>query len=234
MVYGLGEVLILSVAGRLDAVGDMVVRAVQLALAEEPHGVVCDLSGADGAGQEAFELLDRVGRHVRDWPGAPVAIVSADADVRAALRQQPMSEHLILAASLPAAVTLMEHSPAPLAQARQLPPHPVAPRAARAFVARTLLDWKLTQAIGAGCLVASELVTNAIVHAGSDIDLSLSWYGRLLRVAVRDGSADLPEWQGPALDLHGRGLMIVAGCSRAWGVLPAADGGKVVWAVLDV
>jgi hypothetical protein len=41
----------------------------------------------------------------------------------------------------------------------------------------------------------------------------------------------------PSYDLHsvgGRGLALIAACSRAWGVLPTVDGDKVVWAVLDV
>jgi hypothetical protein len=29
-------------------------------------------------------------------------------------------------------------------------------------------------------------------------------------------------------------MLLVAAFSESWGVLPTADGGKVVWAVLDV
>jgi hypothetical protein len=43
----------------------------------------------------------------------------------------------------------------------------------------------------------------------------------------------VPDQQPPALDLRGRKLTVVAGLSRAFGVLPTADGGKAVWAVLD-
>jgi len=39
------------------------------------------------------------------------------------------------------------------------------------------------------------------------------------------------QHEGP--DQEERGLATLAGVSRAHGVLPAADGGKVVWAVLD-
>jgi hypothetical protein len=35
------------------------------------------------------------------------------------------------------------------------------------------------------------------------------------------------------LDLHGRGLTVVGGLSRAFGVLPTEDGGKLVWALLE-
>jgi anti-sigma regulatory factor (Ser/Thr protein kinase) len=115
----------------------------------------------------------------------------------------------------------------------RLAPHPTAPRAAREFVNRTLLDWRLSQQIPAAAIVVSELVTNAMTHAGSDIDLTVSEYRQSVRVAVRDRSHELPVERPGGMDRKGRGLAIVAGLSSAWGVLHHPDGGKVVWAVLD-
>ena len=75
---------------------------------------------------------------------------------------------------------------------------------------------------------------NAIRYACTDIWVTLGWLHSWMRVAVRDRSPDLPRRQpSSATRLHGRGLFIVQGLSRSWGMLPTADGGKVVWAVLD-
>ena len=121
----------------------------------------------------------------------------------------------------------------PSVQSLRLAPHPTAPRASRDFVGRTLLDWRLSEHIATACLVVSELVTNAMIHAGTDIEVTLSEERGAIRIAVGDLGPDLPVERPAAVGEHGRGLTIVAGLSSAWGVLPSPAGGKVVWAVLD-
>jgi hypothetical protein len=72
------------------------------------------------------------------------------------------------------------------------------------------------------------------VHAGTDLELIVSHRSGLLRLAVRDHTRDDPLVRDlDAQRANGRGMVIVGGFSRAWGSLPTADGGKVVWAVLD-
>jgi anti-sigma regulatory factor (Ser/Thr protein kinase) len=101
-------------------------------------------------------------------------------------------------------------------------------------VAQACLDWGFGAQIGPATLVASELVTNALVHAGTGPVVSVARYGPRLRVAVRDGNGRRPQPQDVDLDHHsGRGMLLVAAVSHAWGVLPTLGGGKVVWAVLD-
>ena len=79
----------------------------------------------------------------------------------------------------------------------------------------------------------SELVTNAMTHTGTDIDLTVSEHRQAIRIAVRDHGPDLPVDRAGTSHEHGRGLSVVAGLSSAWGVLPHADGGKVVWAMIS-
>jgi hypothetical protein len=127
------------------------------------------------------------------------------------------------------AVLAMPHL---IVQSLHLAAHPTAPRAARNFVTRTLLDWQLTRIIPFASLLVSELVASSSVHAGTAIDLSVVWDRGALRLSVGDHGPALPG-QPSVPKLHGRGLTVVAGLSRAFGVLPAADGGKVIWAVLE-
>lgn len=208
--------------------------AIQRALADGPRGVVCDLSAMDGVGDpKAMALLATAGRHVREWPAVPVAVVCPDPRARAALCAYPLGVRLIVAASKLAALSAVLATPAPADEWLRLAPHPTAPRASREFITRTLLDWRLSRVIPAASLVVSELVTNSATYAGTDIAVSVAWDQGTLRVTVRDNSPMFQRHRNSALDLHGRGLTIVGGLSRAFGVLPTASGGKVVWAVLD-
>jgi hypothetical protein len=229
----IGQVAVLEVAGRLDDVVEELDLAIQLALSESPRGVVCDLSSVlEGAQPGAVEVLATAGRHVRDWPGIPVAVACPNPWVREALRVQPLGGQLITAESLSCAMSSVLATPHLIVQRLHLAAHPTAPRAARNFVSRTLLDWRLTRIIPFASLLVSELVASSSVHAGTDIDLSVVWDRGALRLSVGDHGVALPG-QPSVPKLRGRRLSVVAGLSRAFGVLPAAGGGNVVWAVLE-
>src|SRR6185436_12113949 len=141
------------------------------------------------------ELLATAGRHVRDWPGTPVAVACPDPKVREALRAHPLGGQLIVTASILPAVSAVLATPVLAVEWLRLAPHPTAPRAARNFVARVLPHWGLDALIPSASLVVSELVTNSTIHAGTDIALSLAWNRGALRLAVRDNTPDLPrQW----------------------------------------
>jgi len=228
-------VVVLEVAGPLGAVVDDLDRAIQLALAERPRGVLCDLSATpEGVGPCTVQMLATAGRHVRSWPGTPVAVACADPRFRAALSTQSRGGHLIVTASIQQAVSALLSTPSPEIDCLRLSPGQTASRAAQDFIARSLLGAGLGPLIPAASLVVSELVDNSAIHAGSDIELSAQWNLGLLRLAVRDSSPDQAHRRYPQfVDGQGRGLSVVAALSRTFGVLPTADGGKVVWAVLN-
>ena len=232
--HPLREVVVLEVTGRLgDAVDDLDV-AIQRALANGPRGVICDLSAVQEGEADAVQVLATAGRHVRDWPAIPIAVACADPRVRGELSAHALGGHLIVAESMPLAVSAVLATPLSDVDCLRLKPHPAAARAARDFVARALLGWGLGPLVAAASLVVSELVTNATIHAHTDIELSVAWNLGLLRLTVRDNSPDLPRQSYPQfVDIHGRGLSVVAALSRAFGVLPVAEGGKLVWAVLN-
>jgi len=148
------QVVILEVADRLSNVVEELDLAIQLALADGPRGVVCDLSAVfEGAEPAAVAVLATAVRHVRDWPGIPVAVACPDPRVRAALTAHPLGGHLIVTASVLSALSEVLATPAPVVEWLGLAPHPSAPRAARHFVTRTLLDWGLGRVISSASLV---------------------------------------------------------------------------------
>jgi hypothetical protein len=85
-------------------------------------------------------------------------------------------------------------------------------------------------------LVVSELVTNAIVHAaGERVVCELHDGDDLVRIAVRDeGCAPGEPHASPQRpeEEHGRGLLLVAAVSRAWGAQDTGPG-MLVWAELE-
>lgn len=234
-----GEVTVVDAgAGRLADLAGPLVHGVRVALAEDPRAVICDLSSVTGAGEEQVDaLMSAAGQYARAWPAAAVAMFCREPVLRNRLRQHPMSEHVPVRASERQAVIAATRSRPATTALLELPPSPLASRLARDFVSRTCLDWELSQGIASACLIVSEFVTNGVLHAGTQMNLAVARHRHVLRVAVRDSSSKpLRARGGPETGrrIHGRGLTLVEAVSRAWGVLPTADGGKVVWAVLDV
>jgi anti-sigma regulatory factor (Ser/Thr protein kinase) len=106
---------------------------------------------------------------------------------------------------------------------------PVSARLARQFVASTLVLWDVEHLIDTASLLMSELVTNAVLHADSEIELRLARESHLIRFEVEDHGDGRPTRCYPAPeDTSGRGLALVDTLSAAWGVNPAHSG-KSVW-----
>ncbi|TDE37768.1 ATP-binding protein [Actinomadura sp. 6K520] len=108
----------------------------------------------------------------------------------------------------------------------------------RRFVRLVTGQWGMDDFVP--CLVASELVTNALQHATStaegDVILRLSrTEDDALWMEVQDAACGLPHLLAADADSEtGRGLFIVDQYARCWGIRALADNvGKVVFAVID-
>lgn len=111
----------------------------------------------------------------------------------------------------------------------QLPPSPESPRAARRFVEDILQGWGCGELLDTVTLLVSELVGNAVLHAGSEVDLSVRLLAGRLRVDVVDRSTEVLQRRNAAEgDLSGRGSGLVELLATAWGVTGRPDG-KSVW-----
>jgi anti-sigma regulatory factor (Ser/Thr protein kinase) len=84
--------------------------------------------------------------------------------------------------------------------------------------------------VGEGLI--SELVSNVVRHAHSDIRVELGWDDETLRLEVRDGSSILPAVVELANEDGGYGLRIVEAFAEDWGVRPLAEG-KAVWCTVN-
>ncbi len=231
-----GQVVVLELAGLTGALVEEMDRAMQLALGEGPCGVVCDVAAMPGEAEpEAVEMLATAGRHVRDWPGIPVAVACPDPRVRKALNAHMVGGHLIVTESRSTAVAAVTTTPVQVVELLRLAAHPTSPRAARSFVSRVLRDWQLDRLTPLASVVVSRLVVSSSLNAGTEIDLSMAFTAGMLRLTVADHGPLMLGQRPPDPVLQARMLKVaVAGLARTYGVLPKADGGKVVWAVFDV
>ncbi|MEU0374262.1 SpoIIE family protein phosphatase [Streptomyces sp. NPDC006283] len=111
---------------------------------------------------------------------------------------------------------------------------------ARAFVRDTLQGWGHTDVVDDAVVLTSELVTNAVVHAGTSADVLCLRSEDGVRVEVAD---HYPEREVPIqgtgrsianLDAeNGRGLLLCAALAARWGV-EYTPTHKTVWFQLDL
>jgi len=109
------------------------------------------------------------------------------------------------------------------------------PRVARLFVGECLRNWGYHNVVGEAELLTSEVVTNAVLHAGGPVVVEVADLTDSILVVVDDPSAALPVERTPGpSDIGGRGLHILAASALAWGVALIRDGGKYVWFTIAV
>ena len=124
-------------------------------------------------------------------------------------------------------------------------PEPTAAAAARRFVRDTLRLWELTgrsarqdALVDDAILLTSELVTNAVLHAGTPVQVTCRLLGdepdAAVEIAVLDRRPcqlhpDNPHTPAEAAErTNGRGLQLPAQLASAWGVT-YARAAKAVW-----
>ncbi|MEU3187646.1 SpoIIE family protein phosphatase [Streptomyces sp. NPDC006923] len=107
--------------------------------------------------------------------------------------------------------------------------------AARRFVRSQLRSWDQEEAAEDLELIVSELATNALIHADSDVELRLREFADRIRLEVKDYDTAPPvpsfvvtsEEESQHAE-HGRGLVIVDALAAAFGTFPNGRG-KTVW-----
>lgn len=100
-------------------------------------------------------------------------------------------------------------------------------------------DWDLAELADDLVLITFELVTNALIHPGSNTDLRLRLRDGRVRLEVRDSDNDPPvpvaytvTDEGSAHAEHGRGLSLVDALAHEWNT--SSGRGKTVWLELEI
>jgi anti-sigma regulatory factor (Ser/Thr protein kinase) len=112
---------------------------------------------------------------------------------------------------------------------RMLPALPSSAGEARRLLRDALPEAASEESADAAALALSEIVTNALVHAGTPMRLRVIVAPSAVRVEVADGSARLPLPRDHSRTAGtGRGLHMVTEIVDDWGA-HQDNGGKVVW-----
>ena len=111
---------------------------------------------------------------------------------------------------------------------RRLPAEPRSVKVARDFVRSTMTAWGVEP--DGAVLLTSELVTNAVRHARTEVVVTVRDAGPGVRIEVRDDDPGAPVLAPADVDAtSGRGLSLVNHVADAWGVERHDGDGKTVW-----
>ena len=104
--------------------------------------------------------------------------------------------------------------------------------AGRRFVRDTLERWGHADVAEDAALVASELITNAVLHARTRLEVIVRRNDDRIRIEVVDRNRNLPRIRRHSMQSGtGRGLHLVAAVAADWGAEARHDG-KIVWVEL--
>ncbi|PQM20425.1 ATP-binding protein [Streptomyces xinghaiensis] len=127
-------------------------------------------------------------------------------------------------------------TPAPFEYRMQLPHDPRAVGVARRSLRAALMAHEVPELLERAELLASELLTNAIVHSDGEAQLRLRWARESLWLSVWDTNPKPPELRISDDDSEGgRGLHLLGTLADRWShypVRPDVCGGaesKIVW-----
>jgi anti-anti-sigma factor len=234
--------LVVALTGSIDLFSaPQIQRALVKDLSEQPYALICDLAGVDNLDPVCAAVFATVANHPSSrWPATSFLLCGAQPPVAEILGLLTVPHFLELYASLQDALDAAVTRPPYLRDELVLAPIRTSPAVARAFVQEVCRYWQLalpdSTLVDRAVLLVSELVTNAVVHARTDLRLRVELRGDLLHLAVRDGSpwqlrpATIPDPEAEG----GRGLWLVDQLARSWGVNRHPDGGKVVWCTLTL
>jgi hypothetical protein len=220
---------LVELIGALDLPGATQTRATLLKiLTEQPPAIVVDLARVDPVPTTSMAVFRAVARQAARWPAIPLLLACPTPHLSTVLpHPSPTPTYISVAA---AAASLGTPTATPMIIEDLLPVSGAA-RRARDVVTDACLEWNLPHLTGPTCIVATELVNNAVEHAATMLNLRLSLRPRHLCVAVHDGSLTPPHLRPP--QLRGHGLNLVDAVAGSWGHLQTTDG-KVVWATFPL
>ena len=233
-----GHPVVLRPVGMLTAItGPQLRNALLACLADQPAALVVDASslalGPTADDEIGLLALGSVARENQRWPGTRIAVAAA-VELRQAAARLGIQDAVAWCPDEESAASELGDAPPPPMARRRIVPDRDAPGHARSAVQEFCQRHGVGGDRDAAQLVASELVTNAVVHAGTTIELTLRLMTPALHIAVRDGGTGRPHVADvDESSESGRGLMLVDALASSWGTF-FPDTGKVVWATVRV
>jgi LuxR family transcriptional regulator, maltose regulon positive regulatory protein len=228
--------VVLTLAGRLDlAAAPQLQRAILKQLGERPPAIICDLGQVAAIDPLCTAVFTSIRHPALGWPETALVLCGAQPAVADALVRAGVARYLAMYPSLEQALANARTRPPRLRERLPLGPVPTAAAAGRAFVVEVCGRWGLQVLAGSAALLASELITAALVHARVAMELRVELTGAKLWVALHHQD---PEVLGLLVARDGAeprlNLLILDEVATAWGVRQDEAGGTTAWCTLDL
>jgi DNA-binding NarL/FixJ family response regulator len=225
----------LRISGRFSVVAEAAdgFEVVDAISEHRPDLAILDLAMPRAGGLDVIEEINAVSPDTRvvvvsGFPGRDLENLVRAAGAAGYVRKRPSIKDVM--DEITVAAGLLELAGEVLAATQRFPEDPTSPRLARRFLDELLERWECQPAIETLQLLISEVVTNAVIHARSQPEVSVLMLGSSIRIEVSDDSEDMPAVvDADESSVSGRGLAMVASEASAWGVTPRPSGGKTVW-----
>ncbi|MGY2874477.1 CheY-like chemotaxis protein [Marmoricola sp. URHA0025 HA25] len=221
----------LRARGGFDVIGeaDTGTDAIRLVRSLRPDVIVLDLGLPDLAGRDLFAQIRR------QSPTSRIVVFSGS-DADRSWFEQRTSGYVAKGVVLDDLIDVLADAGAGQTHDEaivELLHNVIAAREARAVVTDLLQGWGYQELVDDAALVVSELVTNAVTHAGSNCAVLVNRSGDGVRIEVRDQGTGMPSPRSPSDAAEsGRGLMIVSALAKAWGI-DTEPPSKSVWVELS-
>lgn len=222
-----GDVIVATPVGRLDLSTHVGLRtALVKVAADNPAALIVDVDRLAIQDAVLVTMFAVLAGTIGDWPGIPLLLVARAPAQQGMLATAPLRRVASIHDNLTAALRACSTLPPYRYRRIHLPASALSVLRARLFVTDVVLSWNLADELDDLNSIVTELSGNAVQHARTEMWIRLSERTGKLRLSVQDQCPTLPARPGG-------GLRTVERLSTQWGATPTANGGKVVWAMLD-
>jgi anti-sigma regulatory factor (Ser/Thr protein kinase) len=225
--------VLLCLRGKLTADTVPAARMLLRKLLLDRGRVLVDVTDLHPVWPSAVAIFPATLSAVGGWPWARLVLFGIVARGVPLPPWPGIGQNVPLAQTRARAEVMLYSRPERVSRRSLMPSTPNAGRLARSLVTEVCEDWDQDDLVDRAALVATELVSNAVEHARTPSIMALTLDRLGLHISVRDrqpmGEDDSAKFSDRSKG--SRGLLLVAGLSRSWGVTRHEDG-KSVWAVL--
>jgi anti-anti-sigma factor len=195
-----GDATVVRLDGVLDVDSSPSLRSAVLAcLATEPSVIVLDVAALRHRDDIALTVLPALAQQAAAWPGSAMTLAAASPPLASALDRMAVARMMPVFATTDAALKGTSAGTAAGERMRvRLQPMLDATAAARHLVGRACLRWGVERIRDVAELVVTELVSNVLRHAGTEMEIGVARERHLLHISVRDHAAGRPRIGGAA------------------------------------
>jgi hypothetical protein len=167
------EDCVLAVSGELSLCSVGLVRGQLSKALADPGRVLVDVSELRLTWVPAVQVFASTLATMGGWPGARLVLFGAGVELTRTLAALRVGQTMPVAADEAEARLLLDRWPEIVMRTLDLDRDVSAVRRARLFVAATCSDWDLYTIRDDAMIVVSELVANAVLHAGTGCRVAL-------------------------------------------------------------